>query len=59
MGLGVASTDVSTGPAPRERRKAKMDKANETPGGTIYTDATEGVEDTDPVPPSDSSEDDE
>lgn len=34
-----------------------MDKANETPGGRIYTDATEGTEDTDPVIPADSDED--
>ena len=36
-----------------------MDKANETPGGRIYTDATEGTEDTDPVLPADEDGDDE
>ena len=35
-----------------------MAKANDTPYGRIYTDATEGTEDTEPVT-TDDSEDDE
>lgn len=34
-------------------------KANDTPYGRVYTDTTEGTEDTDPVIPEDKDEDDE
>lgn len=36
-----------------------MEKYNESPGGRepVYTDATEGTEDTDPVIPADSEDD--